>query len=67
MRLPRRVSDDPAAWEVLTKKYKAEVFCGLFLDAENRECWLSADALRQLAERGLDLGFDIYAVFDDTE
>jgi hypothetical protein len=62
-----RMSDDPAAWEALTKKYKAEVFCGLFLDAENRECWLSAGALRHLAERGLDIGFDIYAVFDDAE
>jgi hypothetical protein len=67
MNLLGRVSDDPAVWETLTKKYKAEVFCGLFLDAENRECWLSADALRHLAERGVDIGFDIYAVFDDAE
>jgi hypothetical protein len=67
MHLLGRVSDDPSAWETLTKKYKAEVFCGLFLDADNRECWLSADVLRHLAERGLGIGFDIYAIFNDTE
>ncbi len=67
MNLLGRVSHDPAVWEALTKKYKADVYCGLFLDAEIRECRLSADALRHLAERGLEIGFDIYAVFDDTE
>ena len=66
MNLLGRVSDDPATWEALTKKYKADVFCGLFLDAENRGCRVSADTLRRLAERGLDIDFDIYAVFDDT-
>ena len=62
-----RVTDDLTVWGELTNRYKVDLFCGLFLDAENRECWLSAETLRWLAERTLSIGFDIYAVFDDSK
>ena len=62
-----RVAGDLAAWEELTEKYKADLFCGLFLEEGNRACRLSAEVLRRLAERRLSIGFDIYAVFDDPE
>jgi hypothetical protein len=62
-----RVTGDLAAWEALTEKYKADLFCGLFLDEENRACRLSAEVLHRLAERRLSIGFDIYVVFGGTE
>jgi hypothetical protein len=62
-----RVTRDLAAWEELTERYKADLFCGLFLEEENRACRLSAEVMRRLAERGLSIGFDIYAVFDGPE
>jgi len=62
-----RVTGDVAAWEELAEKYKADLFCGLFLGEENRACRLSAEVLRRLAGRRLSIGFDIYAVFDGPE
>jgi hypothetical protein len=62
-----RVTRDLAAWEEITERYKADLFCGLFLEEENRACRLSAEVLHRLAERGLSIGFDIYVVFDGPE
>jgi hypothetical protein len=67
LKLLGRVSDDLSVWEGLASKYDVDLFCGLFLDMENRECWLSAETMLRLAERGLSIGFDIYAVFADEE
>lgn len=67
MNLLDRVTGDLAVWEELTEKYKADLFCGLFLEEENRACRLPAEVLRRLAERRLSIGFDIYAVCEGPE
>jgi hypothetical protein len=53
---------DPEVWSQLTQKYKVDLFCGLFLDDLNRGFSLSPEVLKELAERNLELGFDIYAL-----
>ena|SRR6185312_3769094 len=51
---------DLAVWQALGGKYRLDVFCGLFLDQWNRGADLSPAVLRELAERGLALGLDVY-------
>ena len=56
-----QLTSNLAVWKSLSSKYKIDVFCGLFLDRPNRGVTLSADTMRKLAERGIGIGFDIYA------
>jgi Domain of unknown function (DUF4279) len=56
-----QLTSDLEVWRRLTTKFRAEFFCGLFLDARNRGFELPVPLLRQLADRGISIGFDIYA------
>ncbi|MDX2111920.1 MAG: hypothetical protein SFY80_16955 [Verrucomicrobiota bacterium] len=47
-------------WEHLAKYYSLDLFCGLFLDRNNRGLTLSPKTLKAIGERGIELGFDIY-------
>jgi hypothetical protein len=62
-----RLSPDLAGWKNLTSKYKMDLFCGLFLERPNRGVSLKPDTMRQLAERNLKIGFDIYAPDESAE
>ena len=55
-----KLPTDLKVWEGLTAKYKVDIFCGLFLVAENRGFSLSAEISKMLVDRGLEIGFDIY-------
>ena len=61
-----RLTPDIAAWKRLAAQYKIDLFCGLFLERSNRGVTLRPETMRQLAEREIELGFDIYAPDDDT-
>jgi hypothetical protein len=54
------VTSDVAVWRKLTERYSVDLFCGVFLDADNRGFDLSPHLVLRLAERGLSIGFDIY-------
>lgn len=56
-----RLSSDLAAWRQVTSKYKVDLFCGLFLERANRGVTLEPETMRKVADRGIQLGFDIYA------
>lgn len=58
--LLERLTGDPAVWRDLSGRFSVDVFCGVFLEAFNRGFVLSPTLLRQLADRGLEIGFDIY-------
>jgi hypothetical protein len=58
--LLKRVSSDVSVWKGLTSHLSADIFCGLFLVGDNRECCLSASVISELASRNLSIGFDIY-------
>jgi hypothetical protein len=55
-----RVTENPEVWKSLVSQFKVDIFCGVFLDAMNRGFPLSAKTISALAERGLEIGFDIY-------
>jgi hypothetical protein len=62
--LLKRVTSDLAAWATLRSRWKVDVFCGLFLERPNRGVSLSAESMRLLSDRGISIGFDIYAPDD---
>lgn len=56
-----RLTSDLATWRELTGKYRTDMFSGLFLERQNRGVSLQPAAMAKLAERGIKIGFDIYA------
>lgn len=61
-----RLTTDLGIWKQLTSQYKIDLFCGLFLERPNRGVTLGPDTMRQLADRGIEIGFDIYAPDHET-
>ncbi len=60
-----RLPSDPAIWAALTRSYKVDLFCGVFIAASNRGFGISAETSKMLSDRNLDVGFDLY--FDPPE
>ena len=55
------VTSDLQVWQRLTRELDADIFCGLFLDQENRGFFLSPRVTQMLSDRGIGIGFDIYS------
>ncbi len=55
-----RLPSDRDFWASMTSTYSVDVFCGVFLVAANRGFTISAEVSKLLAERNLEIGFDIY-------
>lgn len=55
-----QVSSDMSVWKNLASRFRCEIFCGLFLESCNEGISLSQTTLALLAERKLEIGFDIY-------
>lgn len=58
--LMARLPPDLSVWASLTSRYSVDVSCVLFLRATNRGFGVPPDVSRWLAERNLEIGFDIY-------
>lgn len=56
-----KVTGDLAVWQRLSAEFEPDIFCGVFLDDCNRSFGLSPRLMRMLSERGIEIGFDIYA------
>jgi hypothetical protein len=56
-----QITDDFGVWQKITGKYRADLFCGLFMRHENEGLTISSDSLVALGSRGIEIGFDIYA------
>lgn len=54
-------SSDLAVWKELSMRFDIDLFCGWFMDKDNEGIGISADTLRLLGERGIELSLDIYA------
>ena len=57
--LLERLPSDGSLWASLTTAYSVDVFCGLFLASENRGFGMSAELCKLLADRNLEIGFDL--------
>jgi hypothetical protein len=60
-----RLTDDLDVWRDLSRRYRGDVFIGLFMIEGNEGIGLSATSLQNLAERGLGIDFDIYGPLRD--
>lgn len=60
-----QLTDDAHVWRDLTTRFRADVFCGLFMVEGNEGISLSRETLEKLAARGLTIDFDIYDSSDD--
>ncbi len=54
------LSQDLQIWQELTTKYRADLFCGLWINGWNRGIALTSEILKQISDRGLKIDFDIY-------
>jgi Domain of unknown function (DUF4279) len=56
-----RVTSDLSIWARVVAEYRDDLFCGLFLERTNRGISLSPKTMAALGQRGIEMGFDIYA------
>src|ERR1017187_7425439 len=60
-----RMTGDLAVWQSIAKRYRVDLFCGLWLSGDYGGLELSPQSLAALGERGIELGLCIYGVHDD--
>lgn len=58
-----RLPADLAIWDDLGRRFRMDLFCGVFLGSRNQGCALRPSTLRLMADRGITLSLDIYAAF----
>jgi hypothetical protein len=56
-----QLPSDLGIWRELTKRFEADLFCGLWMKRWNRCLDFAPQTLLKMGERGLILQFDIYA------
>ncbi len=56
-----RLTPDPQVWQSLAAKYRVDLICGYFMSGSNQGFTLSTATLGALAQRRIEIGFDIYA------
>ena len=61
-----KLSSDISVWKKVTERYRADLFCGLFLNGGNEGLTISAKSLAALGSRGIEMGLDIYGGGSDT-
>jgi len=62
-----KLTDDLAVWRSITKRYEADLCCGLFMRVSNEGLSISAASLEALGVRGIELGLDIYGGDEDED
>jgi len=60
-----RMTDDISVWQRITKRYRVDLFCGLWLAGSESGMTLSPESLAALGERGIELGLCIYGDLED--
>ncbi|MGC1305574.1 MAG: DUF4279 domain-containing protein [Caulobacteraceae bacterium] len=60
-----KLTDNLAVWRELSRRYRCDIFCGLFMSESNEGGTLEPDVLSMLGDRGLPLGLDIHDASPD--
>lgn len=60
-----RMTDDLSVWRSITKRFRVDLFCGLWLTGGGSGMTLSPQSLAALGERGIELGLCIYADLEE--
>jgi hypothetical protein len=58
--LLERLTADLSVWLDVSSRFKVDLFCGWFMQAQNEGIGIAATTLRALGERGIELSLDIY-------
>jgi Domain of unknown function (DUF4279) len=58
--LLEKLSTDMSVWASLSKRFRVELFCGLFMEESDEGLEASAATLAALGNRGIKLGLCIY-------
>lgn len=56
----KTLTSDLAVWVDLVRRFKVDMFCGVWLDEGNQGLALMPQTLHLLGERGVKLELDIY-------
>ena len=59
------LTSDLDIWEYLSKKYRMDIFCGLFMDSSMEGISLSSETMFALGQRRIEIDFDIYGPDED--
>jgi hypothetical protein len=55
-----KLTSDMETWQALARRYRLDLFCGLFMRAGNEGLTISPASLLALGQRGITLGLDVY-------
>jgi hypothetical protein len=55
-----KMTGDIETWKALTRRFRVDLFCGLFMGAGNEGLTISPSALSKLGQRGIELAIDVY-------
>ncbi|GAA0887574.1 hypothetical protein GCM10009121_04550 [Rhodanobacter soli] len=58
--LLEQLTDDLAVWSEISRRFKMDLFCGLFMKSTNDGLCISSKQLAALGLRGIELELDIY-------
>ncbi len=61
------LTQDLEIWKDVVSRYRADLFCGLFMGSGNDGLSLSPESLLALGSRGIMIDFDIYNACADEE
>jgi hypothetical protein len=62
-----QLTQDLAVWVSLSKNHRMDLFCGFFMEQTDEGVEISTQTLKALGERGIKLGFCVYAPLKDVE
>lgn len=60
-----RMTPDLSVWHGLSARFQLDLYCGLFLALTNEVSVLSAQTLKMLGDRGVELILEIYAPHEE--
>jgi len=54
------LTPDLSVWDELSTRFRADIFCGLFMDERNEGLEINPETLAAMGARGVTLSLDIY-------
>lgn len=60
-----RVKNDFSVWQSITRRFRVDLFCGLWMSGSESGLTLSPESLAALGQRGIELAMCIYGDNDD--
>jgi Domain of unknown function (DUF4279) len=62
-----RTTSDISVWQTIARRFRVDLFCGLWLIGSDNGLTLSPGSLAALGERGIELGLCIYGGYEDED